>query len=95
MILHLVPRNLIMESVTVYTAFPLPLLLPNQNHTQTGTTIFDLGTNYGTPSSFNITFKENTNNGVLTKQVYSIFIDREPLNRGYYSNEFFFISYIL
>ena len=70
------------------TAFPLPLLLPNSNHTQTGTTIFDLGTNYGTPSSFNITFKENTNNGVLTKQVYSIFIDIEPLNRGYYSNEF-------
>jgi hypothetical protein len=70
------------------TQFPSPLLLPNQNHTQTGTTIFDMATNYGIPSSFNITFKENTNNGVYTKQVYSIFINRNSLNRGYYANEF-------
>ena len=70
------------------TDFPSPLLLLNSNHTQTGTTIYDLGTNYGTLSSFNITFKENTNNGVITKQVYSIFMDIEVLNRGYYQNEF-------
>ena len=80
--------NLFAESSSVRTDFPSPKLLPNSNHTQTGTTIYDIATNYGTPSSFNITFKENTNNGVLTKQVYSIFIDREPLNRGYYQYEF-------
>ena len=70
------------------TDSPLPKLLPNSNHAQTGTTIYDLGTNYGIPSSFNITFKENTNSGVITKQVYSIFMDSEVLNRGYYQYEF-------
>lgn len=70
------------------TEFLSPLLLPNQYHTQTGTTIFDMGTNYGSPSSFNITYKENTASGVPIKDAYSVFINREPLNRGYYSNEF-------
>jgi hypothetical protein len=70
------------------TEFPSPVLLPNQNHTQTGTTIFDMGTNYGIPSSFNVIYKENTASGVPIKDAYSVFINREPLNRGYYSNEF-------
>ena len=70
------------------TEFSLPLLLPNQYHTQTGTTIFDMGTNYGSPSSFNITYKENTAIGASINDAYSVFINREPLNRGYYSNEF-------
>ena len=70
------------------TEFPSPLLLPNQYHSQTGTPIFDMGTNYGSPSSFNVTYKDNTAFGISIKNDYSVFINREPLNRGYYSNEF-------
>ena len=47
-----------------------------------------MGTNYGSPSSFNITYKENTAIGASINDAYSVFINREPLNRGYYSNEF-------
>jgi hypothetical protein len=70
------------------TEFSSPLLLPNKYHSQTGTPIFDMGTNYGSPSSFNVTYKDNTAFGISIKNSYSVFINREPLNRGYYSNEF-------
>jgi hypothetical protein len=71
------------------TEFSIPLEIKYDNYgNQTGTTIFDIATNYGTPSSFNVTYKDNRAFGVPKKLVYSVFINREPLNRGYYSNEF-------